>query len=241
MSYSGYESGYRYRRYKKPAAVRAKKYIILGVILAVLIGLFAWFQRNVTDLLYSLSEATVRSLALSALNDAAAEALQWNGIDYDTLVTIERDAEGEITSIETDARQLNLLARQTVALAATKLNAACAQGVQVPAGALTGIELLAGFGPHVTFEVLPVGTARCEFQSAFTSAGINQTRHAVQMEVTATVSILFPSKEMEVSADVPILVCENIIVGDVPSIYLDGRQPLSGGRTLMCTWQTELV
>ena len=114
MSYSGYESGYRYRRYKKPAAVRAKKYIILGVILAVLIGLFAWFQRNVTDLLYSLSEATVRSLALSALNDAAAEALQWNGIDYDTLVTIERDAEGEITSIETDARQLNLLARQTV-------------------------------------------------------------------------------------------------------------------------------
>lgn len=218
MTASDLASGYRYRRYKKPSAARAKKYILLAAVLAAVVGLFVWFQRNVNGLLVSLSEATVRALALSALNDAAAEALQWNGIDYDSLVTIARDAKGEITSVETDARQLNLLARQTVALAATKLNAACAQGVQVPAGALTGIEWLAGFGPRVTFEVLPVGAARCDFRSEFEGAGINQTRHAVRMDVSATVNVLFPSGTMEVAADVPILVCENVIVGEVPSI-----------------------
>lgn len=218
MTASDLASGYRYRRYKKPSAARAKKYILLAAVLAAVVGLFVWFQRNVNGLLVSLSEATVRSLALSALNDAAAEALQWNGIDYDSLVTIARDAEGEILSVETDARQLNLLARQTVALAAAKLNAACAQGVQIPAGALTGIEWLAGFGPRVTFEVLPVGAARCDFRSEFEGAGINQTRHAVCMDVSATVNVLFPSGTMEVAADVPILVCENVIVGEVPSI-----------------------
>ena len=140
MTASDLASGYRYRRYKKPSAARAKKYILLAAVLAAVVGLFVWFQRNVNGLLVSLSEATVRSLALSALNDAAAEALQWNGIDYDSLVTIARDAEGEIHSVKTDARQLNLLARQTVALAATKLNAACAQGVQGPAGALLTFE-----------------------------------------------------------------------------------------------------
>ena len=222
MEYSGYDSGYRYRRYRKPAGKRAKKYILIAAVLAVLVGLFLWFQRSVTDLLFSLSEATVRSLALSALNEAVSETLQWNGIDYDSLVSLTRDGQGEIVSIETDTRQLNLLARQTVALASTKLNAACAEGVQVPAGALTGIELLAGFGPRVTFEVLPVGAVDCDFHSEFTGAGINQTRHAVRMDVTATVRILFPSRAMEVEADAQVLVCESVIVGKVPSIYLQG-------------------
>ena len=222
MTASDLASGYRYRRYKKPSAARAKKYILLAAVLAAVVGLFVWFQRNVNGLLVSLSEATVRSLALSALNDAAAEALQWNGIDYDSLVTIARDAEGEILSVETDARQLNLLARQTVALATGKLAAACGQGVQVPAGALTGIEWLAGFGPEVTFEILPVGAVGCDFRSEFAGAGINQTRHAVTMQVTAAVRILFPSRAMEVEAAAQVPVCESVIVGEVPSIYFGG-------------------
>ncbi len=222
MEQSSCGAGYRYRRYRRPAGRRVKKYIVVAAILAALVGLFFWLQRSVTDLLFSLSEATVRALALTALNEAVAETLQWNGIEYDSLVTVTRDGEGEIVRIETDAQQLNLLARQTVALATGKLAAACGQGVQVPAGALTGIEWLAGFGPEVTFEILPVGAVGCDFRSEFAGAGINQTRHAVTIQVTAAVRILFPSRAMEVEASAQVPVCESVIVGEVPSIYFGG-------------------
>ena len=96
MEHSSCGAGYRYRRYRRPAGRRVKKYIVVAAALAALVGLFFWLQRSVTDLLFSLSEATVRALALTALNEAVAETLQWNGIEYDSLVTVARDGEGEI-------------------------------------------------------------------------------------------------------------------------------------------------
>ena len=54
-----YQTEYRYRRYKKHAG--RKKWIILAVVLAAIVGIFLFFHKNVAGMLYSLSEATVRA------------------------------------------------------------------------------------------------------------------------------------------------------------------------------------
>lgn len=220
MANYGYEGAYRYKRYRRP--VKIKKYVVLAAVLAAVVGVIVYFQSRVAGLLWELSEATVQSRAVSALNEAAMQALQWNGVSYDELVFITRDGAGNVQSIEVDAQAVNLAARQTVSLAATKLNEVCAQGIKVPAGAFTGIELLAGFGPKVTFRTLPVGSASCDLVSDFRSAGINQTLHSLYLRVSAQVSIVLPSGTRELSAQTPVLVCESIIVGEIPDVYLQG-------------------
>lgn len=220
MANYGYEGTYRYKRYRRP--VKIKKYVVLAAVLAAVVGVIVYFQSRVAGLLWELSEATVQSRAVSALNEAAMQALQWNGVSYDELVFITRDGAGNVQSIEVDAQAVNLAARQTVSLAATKLNEVCAQGIKVPAGAFTGIELLAGFGPKVTFRTLPVGSASCDLVSDFRSAGINQTLHSLYLRVSAQVSIVLPSGTRELSAQTPVLVCESIIVGEIPDVYLQG-------------------
>lgn len=216
-----YDGAYRYKRYRRP--VKIKKYVVAAILIAVVIGGVAWFHGRVCGLLWKVSEAAVRAGASDAVNAAVYEVSGWNAADYASLVHITRDAQGNVLSIETDAQGINLLARQTSALAAVKLNAACEKGVRVPVGAFTGIEMLAGVGFKTTFRTIPVGSVTCDSKSSFRSAGINQTLHSLYFTVTACVRVVLPSGSKEVSVSVPVLVCENVIVGKIPEIYLPQR------------------
>ena len=166
-------------------------------------------------------------LADIAVNDAAAETLTWNRAAYDDLVTVTGDGEGNVLSISANAANANLIARQAVTLTSANLNENCSGGVQVPIGAFTGTEWLAGFGPSVTFRIIPVSPVTCQFLSDFEQAGVNQTLHSVSILLTATVSVVMPSGTQEISADAQILLCERVIVGKVPDAYLSGN--LFGG------------
>ena len=225
MAYYGYESGYRYRRYRRP--FRGRKIVVVSVVLAVLLAAVICFQRNVSDILFSLSEASVQALTVGAANRAVSETLAWNGIDYEKMITVTRDGEGNIVSLEANMQAVNLFARQTATVAMSELSVACEEGVRVPLGAFTGIEVLAGFGPKVTFQIIPVGTVLCEFVSDFRSAGVNQTLHSIFMLVTASVSIVMPSETREVCSETQVLICESVIIGEVPKTYLSGN--LFGG------------
>ena len=221
MAQYAYEGTYRYKRYKKPR--KKKKLIVFAIVLAAVLIAVLCFQHNVSDILVTLSETRARAIAAEAVNDAVATTLRWNSVDYEGLVHITRDGEGNVLSIEADAQNVNLLARQTVSLSAANLNAACEEGIPVPIGAFTGIEVLSGFGPEVTFRVIPVGMVTAKFSSSFDTAGLNQTVHAIYLNVTAAVSIVMPSGTREVSAETQVLVCESVIVGKVPEAYLHGN------------------
>lgn len=220
MSGYVYETGYRYRRYRKP--LRIKKFVIAVILLVVMILFFVWFQCGVLRLLIELSEENSRAKMAEAVNEAALQTMQWNDIEYDKLVSVQRNDQDEILSIEANSYQINLLARQTQTLATANVNAVCEEGIPVPLGAFTGISALAGFGPEITFRVLQVGSVICSFESEFTSAGINQTRHSVYMYADASVSIVLPSQTRKVTVSTQILVCESIIVGKIPEIYFNG-------------------
>lgn len=215
-----YQTGYRYRRYKKHSG--RKKWVILACILAAVIGIFLFFHKNVAGMLYSLSEATVRAAATESVNDAVSQTLRWNNIDYNKLVTITRDKDERVLSVEANAQSVNLLARQTVTLSMANLSTACEEGVKVPIGVFTGIEFLAGFGPDVTFKIIPIGSVSCDFRSSFDAAGINQTLHSIYLDVTATVSVIMPSRTQEISVLTQVLICESVVVGEIPEVYLKG-------------------
>ena len=146
MAYQGYENAYRYRRRGGGGHGRAKKLAVLLGIVLLLAGIVVWLRRGVAGTLYAASEAQVRSVTASAVNEAVLTAMQWNAAEYDSLVEIVRDGEGNVLSIEANAQAVNLIARQTVALSMTNLDAACAEGVDVPLGAFTGIGLFFGDG-----------------------------------------------------------------------------------------------
>ncbi|MCD8040270.1 MAG: sporulation protein YunB [Clostridia bacterium] len=177
------------------------------------------FLRNAAGILISVSEAYARSYTTIAVADDVSVTLK-DTPDYSSLMTVTRDKDGNVTDIIADAALINSIARSTAYLTQKRLNELSAQGVQIPVGAFTGIDALAGFGFKITVKIIPVSAVECCFVSRFTSAGINQTLHSLYIQIASEVSIVTPSKTVSVGATNEVLVCESVIVGEIPDIFL---------------------
>ncbi|MDE7453854.1 MAG: hypothetical protein K2N22_05535, partial [Clostridia bacterium] len=146
---------------KKNKKFRRFKILVIFICLFVIITLI-YFQRNVTRVLISISEATIRSVTTVAVNDAIYYTLN-DTMRYEDLITIERDESGNVTSITTDSLKINRIARDTAYLSQENLNKMSQEGILVPIGALTGIEALAGFGQKINLKIIPISNVECRF------------------------------------------------------------------------------
>lgn len=204
---------------RKKIRRRAKLLAALVLVLGIAVFLFIGFQRNVTRVLVSISEATMRASTTVAVNDAVYYTLS-DELRYEDLVTVERDSEGEIVSVSANALKINKIARDTASISQSNLKSLSLNGIPIPLGALTGIEAFAGLGPQIPFRIIPVSSVSCDFSSEFESVGINQTKHSIYLHVIADISIVMPSRTENFAVTTEILVGEFVIVGSVPETYL---------------------
>ena len=212
-----------YQRKQSKATKRKKRkrklLLILLLIILILVAVFLYFQRNVTRVLISISEATMRASTTVAVNDAVYYTLN-DELRYEDLVSVERAANGDIVAISANALKINKIARDTASISQSNLKNLSLNGIPIPLGALTGIEALAGLGPRIPFRIIPVSSVACDFYSSFESVGINQTKHSIYLNVIADISIVMPSRTENFAVITEILVGEFVIVGNVPDTYL---------------------
>lgn len=206
-----------------------KRFKIIFVLICLLtIGTLVYFQRNVTKVLISISEATIRSITTVAVNDAIYYTLN-DAMRYDDLISIVRDSDGNVTSITTDSLKINRIARDTAYLSQENLTKMSAEGIMVPIGALTGIEALAGFGQKINIKIIPISNVECRFVSKFRQAGINQTLHSLYLEIVSDISIILPSKSTNLASTIEVLICESVITGKIPEVYLQASMSGENG------------
>lgn len=220
---------YRPKQKKKTSR---KKRLLRVLIFVVLISvlLFIHFQRNVTRLLISISEATMRASTTVAVNDAVYYTLS-DDMRYSDLVTITKNEAGDIVSFSANPLKINKIARDTASISQSNLKNLSLNGIPIPLGALTGIEALAGLGPSIPFRIIPVSSVVCGFSSEFDSVGINQTKHSIYLNVVADISIVMPSRTKNFAVTTQILVGESVIVGRVPDTFL--QSDIFGNKTAL--------
>lgn len=210
---------YPSRRKRKKRRRKVRALFILLCIAILFILLFIYFQRNVTRVLISISEATMRASTTVAVNDAVYYTLS-DEMRYEDLVTITRDENGNIVAVAANPLKINKIARDTASISQSNLKNLSLNGIPVPLGALTGIEAFAGLGPSIHFRIIPVSSVSCDFSSTFESVGINQTKHSIYLNVIADISIVMPSRTENFAVLTEILVGESVIVGAIPDAYL---------------------
>ena len=86
-----------YKAVRKNRKFRRFK-LLLVIFCFLIIGILIFFQRNVTRVLISISEATIRSITTVAVNDAIYYTLN-DVMRYEDLIYIERDAAGNVTRL----------------------------------------------------------------------------------------------------------------------------------------------
>lgn len=200
---------------KNGALVRRAALLMLLLLLSAIL-----LERNLTQVILTLASARARVMAVQALNEAVDEVVN-TGVRYEDLITVTFGDTGGVRLLQSNTAGMNALASRAALLAQEKLSALEAQSVSVPLGSALGVALLSGVGPRVRVQLLPVGTVLTAYETEFTSAGINQTRHRVLLTMTAQVQLILPTGASAVQASNQVAVAESIIIGDVPESFVN--------------------
>ena len=206
---------------KKYSAAAKRRRLRRRMLYAVLcLGIiFVMMERNFKPLVFSLAEARSAAMASQVRYGALAEATE-DGVAYGDLMNVHMDEHGQVSLLSANTMQMNRLADKAGQAALRRLDNMTSERVSVPLGAVLGLTLFAGSGPGVPVSIVPIGSVATEFATEFEACGINQTRHKVYLQLTASIRIVIPTgaKTTQVSANM--LVAESIIVGRVPEGFV---------------------
>ena len=205
------------------------------LVLAIVVGAGVYVRSNVVPLVTDKAYYSIRGEAVLALNNAYQSTVeQMTSLGYSDFVSIKYNAAGEINLISVDMLKVNNVMSYISTVVLDEMQAIAVNGVDVPLGAFSGIMLLGDNGSDVKVEVETVGIAECSFRSDFETVGINQVRHTLYIDIVATANVVLPLYAKDVFCESSLLLCENVIVGDVPEFYFQnqGVFDISGTKQL---------
>ena len=206
---------YYRRRLDRRALIR-----VLALLLAVsLLALTLTATARMRPLLESLATTRVSNTVNRIISEAVNETIQNGDISYERLISLEKDNEGKITAVHSNMAAFNRLQSQILDIILAKIDQVSARELSIPIGTLTGSALLAGRGPRIRVRMESVGSSTARFNNRFESAGINQTKHQIILEVEVSVAILLPGFTTATKVSTAVTVAETVIVGAVPDTY----------------------
>lgn len=197
--------------------------MLLIVVAAFLIAAIpvSKFLKNIAGQM-ALSDATDKITA--TINDKINEKMSQGQYDYDYFVSLQKDAQGNITAISANMTRINTLSSEILqqVIAATNNGE---MDLSIPVGNLLGSNLLLGRGPHIPVKVIMLTSSFADFRNELSSAGINQIKHQIILEVRVQIDVLMPWEVQSTEVLSEVLIAETIIVGKVPNTYLTLTQP----------------
>lgn len=206
---------------KKKGKRNRKLPIVFLLVLAVVIGAFFGFRRNVRPVIFTYCDALIGSLGMESINSSAADVVAL--YEYSDFVEVEKASDGQILYLGTNTATVNGFVRSLALRCENALNALGKQQISVPIGAFTGSPLMADSGPNIQVDVTFFSSVHCDFLTTFESVGINQTRHSIYAKIEVLFNTVLPIAEHEISLANNILIAESVIVGEIPNVYVAGE------------------
>lgn len=205
-----------------PAKSRTHKGCLRAFVLVLLLLtiLFILAEQNISQTMLDMAYASAYSLAVETINRAVKQVVE-EDISYDELIDVILDGDGRVAMLRANTVRMNEIATQTALIAEKELNSIENQIIPVPLGAALGVRFLAGSGPKLNVQIIPIGAVNTGFETDFQSAGINQTRHRIFLSLRTTVSLIIPTGSQKVEVMSTVAIAENIIVGQVPDSFVD--------------------
>lgn len=193
---------------------------LLLCLFVALVAAFLMFRNYYRTVIRELAQSQVKTTTSDMINDAIAKQVAQGSIQYDRLVYFEKDLDGRITALKTNMSEINRLKTDILNIINDEILSLNASDIGVPLGSLILPEFLSGRGPAIPVHILSIRNSDAQFQSDFSQAGINQTLHKLNMEVSIEVSVLVLGETDAFNVQSHVMVAETVIVGQVPSTFL---------------------
>lgn len=198
---------------------RRAKPVLFMLFLAAFVFLMAsaFFLKDLSSQI-AISDAS--DIVTVQINKAIADIMAENNYNVDHFVTFEKNGSGDVAAISSNMAHINSLSAEILdRIVGETANHTIT--VEIPIGNLTGVSLLMGRGPGVPVQIIVLTSSRVEFNNSVVTAGINQTKHQINLEVIVDIDILIPWDTESTQVVTEVLIADTIIVGQVPETYLN--------------------
>ena len=198
--------------------------IIIAVITVITFAIVIPINSFLRELSASMALSDASDLVTLAINDTINKMMVDGQYDYDYFVILEKNSEGNITAIKTNMARINTLSSVLLQDIVTSASNGVLE-INIPFGNLLGSNLMQGRGPNLPIKIIMLTSSYADFRNELSSAGINQTKHQIILELIVDIDIIIPWETLSTKIISEILVAETIIVGSVPDTYLKMEQP----------------
>lgn len=192
-----------------------------ALALLILLGTFIGLDFGIRPMVKASAASQTQIAVNRMIQRAVLEVLEEDGLRYQSFVSLQQNLNGETTALTTDTVLINRLQGELLEKILQTLQQYREVKLELPLGSLSGAQFLAGRGPLVTLRLRPVGLVKTKIINQFDEAGINQTRHRIQLQVTVDMLSLLPGYRISSQAQSNIILAETIIVGLVPDAYTE--------------------
>ena len=195
---------------------RKMKFIIFLLITVIIL---AALTVRVSTLFNSLAESKARFEATYVINKVIGEASMTDGKTYSDIIIKEYDESGKITAVSTDSALINHMQSEISSRLIERLRENNQYYITLSVANVLGMRTITGFGPKIPVKISPSPNISVKFEDGFVSAGINQTKFTVSINVETEMMVSAIPFRTSVSVDRTIPVAQVVIVGTVPDTY----------------------
>ena len=199
-----------------------KRKKFLPLLLPALLTVLCFFllENSLLPPLKEISHMQCRA-ANRIIDEAAANALARMELDASAL--LQKGADGEsYTANTTCVNQFCALLSRDIT---KQLDELPKEVIPIPLGAATHWGLLANQGPKIPFTLLPMGAVRVDYETAFSSVGINQINYKIWLAVHLELRIVNPLYREDITLERKIMLADLVFSGKVPAHYFQISRP----------------
>ena len=196
---------------------------MIFVIIALTIGII-FAGEFLKDLSGQIALSNASDTITASINDKINEKMSEGQYDYNYFVTLQKDDSGNITAISANMARINTLSSEILqeVIAATNNGM---EDIEIPLGNLLGSNLLMGRGPDIPVKIIMLTSSYADFRNEIESAGINQVKHQIILEVRVQIDVMLPWEVQSTEVLSEVLIAETVLVGNFPDTYLNLNQP----------------
>lgn len=195
-----------------------KKWSLLCILMGMVL-LFFGGKQYVEPNLDEISQLKAKGVVTEIVGKAVRTVFSDSSKPEDYFV-MKRDENGRIQLIQANTIVMNQkIADLTIALQ-KQYGSMQPEKMEIPIGTVFGSSILSQAEQGVQIRIMPLSVSSCNFETAFESRGINQTKYQVFVDIETDVRVLQPFSRETFKVKNRMLLSELVIMGDVPENYV---------------------
>ncbi len=193
--------------------------IIFILVTAILFCAVLALDRRMRRVICDYSASVGETVMIHTVDQVISDLFYEENIKYSDIVTLSRDEQGNVTSLEVSAPKINYIKSKISVNVAEQIAKQEKYDLLIPVGTIIGNEYTIGRGPDVKFKMQITTTVIADFESKFYSAGINQVLHQIHIKVKMNGHTVVPWYRSAFSAETSVIAAQTVIVGMTPDAY----------------------